>query len=218
MRPNNAAGPPLTAAVLLILVAMSSLGLGYGLWSEGLSIEGRIRTGEVDATWLNPVCTEFHTWPEWPPPLDGQGEAEGKSVGSTTWEVSPGGEMLNLRIHNGYPSYAIHCSVFLRVTGSVPVVIRAISLAPGLGLDPDACDLQVSDDGSTSTLICPEVTVVYVDGLGSQLHRGGLSESSLLAHVNQPADENETYEFGLGVCLAQWNEGATAEECFAAAP
>jgi hypothetical protein len=37
-------------------------------------------------------------------------------------------------------------------------------------------------------------------------------------HVEQPAGENTTYEFEVGICFAQWNEQVSADQCFAASP
>jgi len=202
------------ANAVLLLLALATVGVGYGLWSKALTIEGQVLTGQVDAKWKFPGCFEFYPWP------DGGfiGEVEGKEVGEWSLGIDPADDqILHFTIRNGYPSYAVHCAVTFQVEGTIPVIIRGIAVEPGEGLTEEDCELSVTPDGSETLLSCPELTVIYIDGLGSQLHPGGKAESSLLVHVEQQADQNAVYGFDVKVCMAQWNEEATAEECFAAA-
>jgi hypothetical protein len=211
---HDSTGPPLAALILILLLALGSLGVGYGLWSKTLTIVGKVETGEVDARWKGASCTEFHTWPSLPSSPADQGELLGKDVGAWNVEVDPDDDqILHFTILNGYPSYAVDCQVHFEVQGSIPVIVRGTAVWPGQGLTN--CTLTGSN---SKTLACDELTVVFTDNLGSQLHPEDEAASSLTVHVEQPADENSLYTFDVGVCMAQWNEGATAAECFAAAP
>lgn len=40
---------PALLLVLALLLALSSLGLGYGLWSKTLTIDGTVNTGKMHA-------------------------------------------------------------------------------------------------------------------------------------------------------------------------
>ena len=40
---------PITTVLLILALALATVGVGYGLWSKTLFIEGDVRTGEVDA-------------------------------------------------------------------------------------------------------------------------------------------------------------------------
>lgn len=200
--------PPVFVLVGVLLAALATMGLGYGLWSQTLTIEGRVETGEVDARWASANCTEFYPWPEG----GNSGEVEGKDVGSTLATVDPlDDHVLHVLVENGYPSYAVDCQVHFMVEGTIPVRIRGTTIVPGAGLT--GCSLS---GAQVKILRCNELTVELWDGIGTQIHPGDGGASSLRIHVEQPAHENSTYQFDVGVCFAQWNESATAEDCFLA--
>jgi len=213
---KHATGPPLALLVLILLLGLATVGVGYGLWAKTLNIEGTVETGKVDARWAFTHCNEFYPWPaggNW-------GEVEGKEVGSFSLDYlrDQAGNVLDdqilvFTIENGYPSYAVDCEVEFDVEGSIPVIVRGTSIVPGPGLSH--CTLT---GNQTKTLTCDQITVVFIDNLGSQFDPPDGGASSLKVHVEQPAAQDETYTFTVQVCFAQWNEEATAEECFAEAP
>lgn len=205
---------PIGALVLAVIVGLGGVGLSYGLWSQVLTIQGTVHTGEVDARWLYAGCFEFNSWPAFPTQPGDYGEVEGKEVGWWSVLVDPADDhILRFAIHNGYPSYAVDCEVHFEVQGTIPVIMRGMQVVPGAGLSD--CTVEETPDGSEQTLRCDELTVVFTDNQGVQLHPGGHAASSLTAHVEQAAAENQGYEFGVLLCMAQWNEEATAAECFA---
>lgn len=200
------------AAVLsvLLLVGLASLGVRYGLWAKTLRIEGVVHTGEVEARWTRVSCAEFHPWPNGNLP----GEAEGKDVGMTTAIRDPAGDqMLHITLSNVYPSYAVDCQVRLDNNGTIPVIIRGTTIVAGGNLTNCALSRH-----NKKTLRCHQPTVVFTDNLGVQLHPEDEAASNLTVHVEQPADQGETYAFDVMVCMAQWNEEVTAAQCFAAGP
>jgi len=220
-RPHNATGPPLALLVLILLLALGSVGVGYGLWSRTLTVEGTVRTGAVDARWKLRPCFEFYPWPDG----TNAGEVEGKNVGSTKLDYlrDEAGNVLDdqvlvLTIENGYPSYAVECQIHFVVEGTIPVYVRGIRLSPGPQLTGCEPVVFLPGDESPYTLECDQLSVVWFDGLGDQLHPGWEVASSLAMHVEQPAAQDSRYRLELALCLGQWNEGATAEECFAASP
>ena len=214
IRTQETTGPPLAALIMILLLALGSLGVGYGLWSKTLTIEGQIHTGEVDARWNGASCIEFHTWPKLPTSPADQGELLGKDVGDWEVEVDPeDDQLLHFTLTNGYPSYAVDCQVHFAVEGTIPVIVRGTSVIAGNGLTN--CTLTGINK---KTLACDQLTVIFTDNLGTQLHPGDEAASSLTVHVEQPAAENAQYTFEVGVCMAQWNEGASAQECFEPAP
>ncbi|HMK08145.1 MAG TPA: hypothetical protein VK449_03845 [Anaerolineales bacterium] len=206
---------PFAGLALVLLIALATLGVGYGLWAKTLTINGEVHTGRVDARWLFGGCFEFNSWPDFPTEPGDYGEAEGKDVG--TWSVRPDSaddQNLLFRIDNGYPSYAVDCEVHFQNDGTIPVRIRGFSIG---AVSPNLTGCRVTD-GNPIKLECDQLTVYYYDGLGMQLHPGEQKAGSLVVHVEQPADPLSTYEFEVGICMAQWNEGATLPECFSAAP
>jgi hypothetical protein len=199
---------------VVLLVFLGTIGVGYGLWAKTLSIEGVVHTGDVDARWVSGICSEFNSWPAFPARPEDIGEAEGKDVGSWTIEIDEeDDQILHFTIENGYPSYAVDCQVHFEVEGTIPVIVRGTAVWPG----PELTNCTLSGSNK-KTLVCDQLTVIFTDNLNTQLHPGDEAASSLTVHVEQPAAQNELYTFDVGVCMAQWNEGATAAECFAAAP
>jgi len=190
---------------------MAVLAVAYGLWSKTLTVGGTVHTGDLDLNWTAKLCSEFHPWP-----LDGNaqpGEYLGKDVGRTEATIDPSDpEILHFTVHNGYPSYAVDCQVHYKNVGSIPVNIIGITIIPGSNLT----NCTVSQNQIT-TLQCPELTVEYWDGIGSQVDPGSGMASSLLVHVEQGAKERTDYTFDVLICAAQWNESPTPQECFDAA-
>jgi len=205
--------PPLGVVAVVIVLALASIGVVFGLWSKVLTIDGTVNTGNVDAVWFLASCAEN-------PP---DGEVEGKDVGQFSIAPDPNDqEILIFTIENGYPSYLVDCEVHFANNGSVPIKIRGIA-------ETDANGGAISE--------------VLIDGIGSQLEPCGFTPAwgtsifgvpsdcqtamSLAVHVEQPALQNAggpdpgdppPYEFQFRVCVAQWNEPATAAQCEAAAP
>jgi hypothetical protein len=204
---------PIALLVIALVLAPAMLGVSYGLWSDQLEVNGVVHTGEVDAGWYFALCNEFHTWPNEMNP----GEFEGKDVGSWSIQIDPqNDQLLHFTINNGYPSYAVDCSAKYIVKGSIPVVVRGLTIIPVSGLTN--CQLSNDPDENTKKLTCDQLTVIFQNGVGLQLHPGAKTPTNLMVHVEQQAAENATYEFDAVVCVAQWNESATLEECLAAAP
>jgi len=215
MRRGNLRPTILTMAVILTL-ALGTFGVGYGLWAKTLTIEGTVETGRVDARWDFMHCSEFYPWPGG----GHDGEVEGKDVGKVFLDYlrDDAGNIIDdqilvFTIENGYPSYAVDCEVEFLVEGSIPVKVRGTTIVPGMGLT----NCTVVGD-QTKTMSCDQLTGRFIDNLGGQFDPPDYGASSLKVHVEQPAEQNATYTFDVLVCMAQWNETATAEDCFKAAP
>jgi hypothetical protein len=209
--------PPLGAMAVMLVLALATVGVVFGLWSKVLTIDGTVNTGTVHATWSGAGCFEFHPWPF---NFTFNGEFEGKDVGSTTATLDPlDNNNLILTVENGYPSYSSDCEVEYTNDGTIPFVIRGISIVPTSPLLTN-CNLTGNNGigGQPVTLSCDQLTVVFVDGVGQQIDPGGIEASSIRLHVEQDADQNAAYEFQVRICVAQWNEAASYAECEAAFP
>lgn len=202
--------------VFLLLVT----GVAYGLWSETLRVEGIVHTGEVYGEWTSCICIDSDAgsldplppdpWPYSYPPW------VRKDVGRTTCAIdSTDPRILHLTISNGYPSYWGNCEVHFANTGTVPVVIRGYRIVAHNFT-------RATKNGAGNG----EIWVRYWDGVGAPMEPAPCDEEngsceqagSLQFHVEQPALENHTYRFSVLLCLGQWNETATLDECLAAAP
>lgn len=200
---------PVAALVAILVLALMTIGVAYGLWSNALLIDGSISTGEVDARWEFVTCSEFYPWPNG----GNSGEYEGKDVGKTNWAIDPDDDqILHITVENAYPSYAVNCEVHFVVEGTIPVHLLGTRIIPVKNLN----DCLLTGE-QVKTLTCDEMTIEYWDGIESQIHPGDGGSGSLRFHVEQEAEQESSYEFEVGICFAQWNEGATAAECFEAA-
>lgn len=209
---------PATSLAILLVLSLSLMGVGFALWSKTLVVEGVVNTGRVDARWLTAFCREFHTWPNLPTSDEDYGEAEGKEVGSTSFAIDPDDDqILHITLDNVYPSYAVDCSLKFEIDGTIPVIARGTTLIPIPDVGTEELHNCEMTGGFTKILSCDELTVIFTDNIGSQLDPGVWGIGDLLIHVEQPAEQLASYRFDVLICLAQWNEAASAEECFAAA-
>lgn len=181
---------------LLLVVALAGLGVAYALWSETLTINGTVATGEVDAAWTDGMtfCTE-------------RPEPGGKNVGSVTYFVDPQDpRVFHFTINNGYPSYAADCNLKYNNTGTIPWVVEAIGFTPGQNLT--GCTINQDPNTGSFTAACDQLTVTFTDGLCTQIDPGnswGIA-SNMFAHVEQEAAESTTYGFDVTIQVNQWND------------
>lgn len=132
-----------------------------------------------------------------------------------------------VKITNAYPSYECTISLFLTNTGSIPVNV----ISAELKLPPDAQGVLETVDASGDDQCDPSV---LLNG-DPQVDPGEEKQLDCTVHVAQVAEQSTctaettstnpvrvgeldcdpivSYEFAIDVCVAQWNEAATAEEC-----
>jgi len=193
---------PALLLALVLLLALASLGMGYGLWSKTLTIDGTVNTGELHAEWTLVGCFDFES--KLPEPKD---------VGTTSGWIDTGDpQLLHFQIDNGYPSYTGDCEGEWTNTGNIPVVIVAVRIDSQIATSGVPVDLDVNADGK------PDLNVTFVNSIGDQVDPGEFVAHSIRAHVKQEAPQDSALPFTMAICLRQWNEPATAAECFAAAP
>jgi hypothetical protein len=203
----------MTTTVVLLFVALAVVGVGYGLWSKTLYIEGTVGTGSLDAVFVDPFTDDDGKVNETgldstdvgdcaisvndpagscDPKASGHNVArKDKDVGTCTVEYAaqdPTGETLVLTIDNAYPSY--YCTVFfdVRNTGSIPVKIF---------------ELAVVGPGITAG----HVTAHWTDlQIGQQIEPNQIVPGDLDLHVEQSAPQGGTITLIGKIQLVQWNE------------
>ena len=196
----RSSGRKVTALVLLLLVSLAVVGVAYAMWDKTLTIEGTVNTGDVDAEWT------FVSSGDPPGAID---PGYDKDVGELTCEIDgTDPQILHFTVNNGYPSYTADCEVEFNNTGTIPWIVEAISIIPGMELT--GCVLVGPNPAGSQELQCDQLTITYIDALCTQVDPGdpfGLA-SSIRIHVEQPAEENWAYTFDVEVLLVQWNESA----------
>jgi len=115
---------------MLLVLALASLGIGYGLWSKILFINGTVETGNVDVELsLGDVWENDH----------------GKDVGTCFAELlmidgATQPNKLHVEVGNGYPSYECFVEFDVHQKGSIPVLVYQ----PIFTVLPPAAEVTVS--------------------------------------------------------------------------
>jgi len=236
---------PIGVLAVGLLMILASIGIVNGLWSKNLVIHGVVETGDLNVDWTTASsgdnfgpdeCTDF-----------GGFDCDGlvpKDVGSLDCFIdNVDAQILHFEISNGYPSYEADCEVHLTNTGSIPFVIRGFTIDAS-NSSPPLTNCVVSGTAQSQIVLCDQLKIGYIDGVGLQIDPGGETASSVIVHVEQAAAQNtctgtsvfipipagplapgfvdvtpdctatpNIYEFDIKVCVAQWNEAATYEQC-----
>ena len=147
---------PVGTLFMILILALAFLGVGYGMWSKLLVINGIVNTGKVDAIFVNAFTDDDGTvnnpekdagdigkCGEYQYNADGSCDPDKfgpnptryiKDVGHCEAIVDlladPTGETLKVTVENGYPSY--YCTVWFDIlnSGTIPVMIQEFSITP----------------------------------------------------------------------------------------
>lgn len=117
---------------LVLIIALAGLSVGYAYWTETLSINGTVATGNLSVAFANVSVTDS----------DGS-DAYGGSCTATVSGAGTDAETLKIEVANAYPGY--NCTVDFDVLndGSIPVDLNAIAV----GAPSDAAlQVSVADD------------------------------------------------------------------------
>jgi hypothetical protein len=188
---------PVGTMFLVLVIALAVLGVGYALWSETLTIQGTVQTGEVDVEFsTHPVeeCIDINgvlTCPEPPEKADAANCTVEWLGGDTDPNGDNGANLLQVSVTGMYPSY--HCKVGFDVTstGNVPVHVWL----------PEAT-------GDIPAWVATNFEGCYTDGV--QLHQGdstGLCTMDIHFTNDQAPPENSgPITFGWTILATQFNE------------
>lgn len=153
---------PLGVLVMLLVLALATLGLGYGLWSKILYINGTVATGNVDAEL---TLGKF-----------GDTEVE-KDVGTCLAELlmidgATQPNKIRVTVTNAYPSYECWVNFDVHSKGTIPVLVyRPIF------------DIRPPEKEVTFNMV-----ECYADP--TQLHKSEVAYCTLYIHVEQDALQN----------------------------
>jgi hypothetical protein len=189
---------------LTLVLVLGALGVGYALWSEELVIDTTVETGEVDWEFWNDID------PTLPPYLscqdvgDDPGTVPPKDVGSTTGEFfdtdSDGDyDLLVITVSNAYPLYWNHCSTWVHVNGSIPIIIAGATMTYN-------GDDYALPDGVWVTTNDGVLKFKWGNNTGSQLHFCDERNMSFTFQVLQPAQPGSIYTFTITIEAVQYNE------------
>ncbi len=146
---------------LVLAIALSALGVGYALWSDTLTINGTVDTGNVGL--------------EWSIEYAGDDEPTGKDISSVCADIV--GKELVIIVNNAYPCVNYTVVAEIHCVGSVPVhltgiVFSGVPAGVTVTATPDVTGMQLH--------YCDSVTVtinVHLDNSVDQLAQLSFSAS-----------------------------------------
>jgi len=219
---------------LALVLAMGSLGVGYAMWSDTLTITGNVNTGELvvefssqydndDGQQNDPM--EAGSWsgfdtrePEW------VGNRYEKNVASTTSTFVDGGTTAQILITGGYPCYWGSVAWDITNTGTIPVKlfsVKLIELSKNTPVWTGSIDLVIGtryyvdvdrpnidttlDAGDDFSFILSAHGTDQIDP-DTWANSDGIAYLDVTVHVEQDAEEKTLYDFKIEYVFAQWNE------------
>jgi hypothetical protein len=215
---NTRKALPITTVLLILALALATVGVGYGLWSKVLTIEGTVYTGEVNAQLSIEEIDKGDASLVADNGIDEDNEVEGKHIGRCLVELvsaSPpdldnlGPQLMRITIENGYPSYSCFVNFNVQNIGSIPIKVDQPKL---YGVNTQALDVDFLT-GNIGTEGCyynevngSAVPPVYVH---PQLEPKEMTFCTIWVHVRQDAEQASRYTFLAKIMTHQWNEYPT---------
>ena len=198
----------MTTMMVLLFVALASVGLGYALWSKVLLIDGTVNTGNVTAIFTKAFTDDDNKVND--PlkdggdtgvcPLFGPGSCDpaasgknvprkDKDVGICVAQILEDKMTIQVTLRNAYPSY--YCTLFFdfKNTGSVPVKVFTLA-AVGPAISAGHVTARWTE----------------LNGVGQQIDPGEEVQGDLDIHVEQSAPQGGQLTFFGKIQLGQWNE------------
>lgn len=194
----------------MLLIALLTSGVAYGLWSKNLTLNGTVNTGSVDASFSLEEVDESGDFNDLCPSggytigqdcdldgfLDDHMEVEDKDVGSCTVEMLDAYTM-EVTVDGAYPQYNCFVRYNVENTGSIPLKL--------FGPDYFYEDVYMGRAINTTELhanIWPNNC--FEDGI--QIHTGDAVFCNLHISVYQAAEMDTEYSFLVKFFARQWNE------------
>lgn len=196
----------LPAVALLVIILLGAFGFGYAMWSETLTLNGKITTGELCWEFKGPYTYDNGdidingncTWDFW---------EVGKDIANTTlsgpYDSDGDGckDTLNVTIDNAYPWYADEIAFYFHNCGTIPLVFTE-ALINGHEVNASSSNtvfLDLNGDGKN------DVKVRFGNGFG-QYEPSKDHEVSFTVLVLQDAPQNAHLSFTVTLVAVQWNE------------
>jgi len=204
---------------LALVLALGTLGVGYAMWSDEVTIEGTVDTGTLRLGIWHAVVERIE---------QGGGVTQEKDV--ATVDLSFEGpilkkefvgfgekwayEKLKVALNNTYPDLLVDIAVYLASVGSIPVHISAINISDTGGdltwewespptSSPSFGHFYHTDDPTKEPVINVAIWGLVIC---QQFHWCEGDKFDLIIHVKQPAEQDHEYNFEVKVIGEQWAE------------
>ena len=211
----------MAAIFIATMFALSGLGVAYAAWTDTLTIDGTVDTGDLCLKWRefadeNPHITQLDVGPDWHC-TDGMEEVwpdpELKDVGSTTFTwYDTDHKIIIMTVDNAYPCYYNHVSTHIvACADTIPLKIwKLVYTFTNTATDYQEIvevfthDQTVYFHGESGGL--PVFEINWGNHFGTQMHGGDKIDVSFEFHLLQPAEQNHVYTIMIEVVGIQWNK------------
>lgn len=214
---------PIGMGFMVLMIALAALGVGYGLWSQRLFIQGRVNTGEVSAVLHGAFtdddghvndpnldsgdvggCATFAEVASSCDPADGGPDLKLRrdlDVGRCEAEISPDGITATITAQEAYPGYFCTAWLVLNNNGMLPVKIAGISVNEM----PFAPEQPTSMDLDSDQLVDIAIRLGGIQ-ICQQLDPNGALLMDLQQAIQADAPQQSELAYTVQVQLVQWNE------------
>jgi predicted ribosomally synthesized peptide with SipW-like signal peptide len=175
---------------LAVVLGLGALGVGYAYWSDILTINGTVATGNFDTNFTEVNATD-----------DDAGQDVATCTVSNIQDKS-----FTVTIGNGYPCYTGIVNFQIRNDGTIPAKIKSIEIDDVDYTGPVEKDLPGS--ATTATDISISVSGIAVgDSIAVGSSAGGALEVHVCSTENEghDADENASGSFTVTIETIQFN-------------
>jgi len=207
---------------LVAMLALGLMGLGFAKWSDTVTIEASVATGNVSVGILDAGVNDEGPDPQYPPGLNSEGKDVAEIVSENGEAIGESGYYKNIieTISNGYPYYKPGTTFEIKNLGSIPVKIESITenWTGELADNIHVASWQVTNpDGSvlaTSPAIPEDVNgavlTTFADlvaAIGNfQLHDGEVLTVDIEWFLDQESEMLSNATNTITIIASQWNE------------
>jgi predicted ribosomally synthesized peptide with SipW-like signal peptide len=216
---------------LALVLALGGLGIGYAAWTDTVTVDGTVHTGEVCIEFescdlldeaplgqpINPggdyptANADYNSLPGFAPNPDEGNDRwwlVDKNVGWGEQLIgnnpdTPGDrDLLEIWLNNTYPMYFNRLTFYVHNCGTIPVKINRVWI-DGQSITPgDLVRFDFNQDGNA------DFEIYWGNAIGLQLEPCDSAEVSLWLAVLQPCPQGQldSQHFNITVEAVQWNE------------
>lgn len=180
---------------LALMLVLGLVGGAYAAWTDAVTIEGTVETGDIDLEFQSASVKEQYA----------------DNAGVATFSVTiPGGDPKSLKIDigNAYPDYWAEAQFNIKNEGTVPVKVSKITV----DFDDARSDLVLTADKASIGTGLDIANQIQVTGdflaleVGQQFN-GGAHQTYLLKNtiLGQAIQDHDEYGYTITIDFIQWN-------------
>ena len=163
---------------MTLLLVFALMGGAFAAWSENITVNGTVATGDCDAVFSLVSTNDEGTT------ID---QDEEKNVGATVANIESGNKNITCTVTNAYPGYNSTTTYTITNDGTVPIKVTGVGIVKNTGSE-------------TALTLTDEISPV-----NQVIDAGGSFVASVKQEVTASAEEISDYGYTLTVETDQWN-------------